>query len=211
MTEDRQQDTESTSTFERVFGEVASVAFNIDCLQGILLDTRSNDRAILKRMMGDWVVMSSTAAPDVLTDLQRHLVYGISVFKALQVELCLKALLITERGAFPKKHDLLVLHDLLRSKTRQQLDEFLREAQDNRQRSAPRTIRMPSFRSIMEKHRGDFVAVRYGESKDHQIARLRDGMMNLDSAIDALMKACVHTPEGRPWLENAEPGLYRKI
>ena len=194
-------------TFERLFGEAASLTFNIDWLQYTLANTVGGDGSLLKQAMGDWVVLSRTDAPNVENDLSLHLVYGISVFKALRVELYLKALLASERKEFPKTHDLLDLFEMLRYKTKQQLDELLKAAQDHRQQPSPPVIRMPSFRSIMEKHRDDFVAVRYGESLERRNARLRDGMMNLDSATDALLKACVHTSEGDSWLKNAKPGL----
>ena len=114
---------------------------------------------------------------------------------------------MSERKEFPKTHDLLELFKLLRFKTQQQLDDLLKDAQDYRQQPSPPVIRMPNFRSIMEKHRDDFVAIRYGEPLEHRNARLQDGMMNLDSATDALLKTCLNTPEGAPWLENAKPGL----
>ena len=197
----------ATSTFERLFGEAASLTFNIDWLQYTLADTVSGDGSLLKQAMGDWVVLSRTDAPNVENDLSLHLLYGISVFKALRVELYLKALLVSECQEFPKTHDLLELFSKLKPKTQQQLDDLLKAAQDHRQQPTPPVIRMPNFRSIMEKHRDDFVAVRYGESLERRNARLQDGMMNFDSATDALQMACLHTPEGAPWLKNAKPGL----
>ena len=194
-------------TFERLFGEAASLTFNIDWLQYTLANTVGGDGSLLKQAMGDWVVLSRTDVPNVENDLSLHLVYGISVFKALRVELYLKALLVSEHEEFPKTHDLLDLFSKLKPKTQQQLDDLLKAAQDHRQQPSPPVIRMPNFRSIMEKHRDDFVAVRYGESLERRNARLQDGMMNFDSATDALQIACLHTPEGAPWLENAKPGL----
>ena len=207
MTSTEHRSKSAISTFERLFSEAASLTFNIDCLQYVFVDTAGRDGDLLKQAMGDWVVLSRTEDPNVENDLSLHLVYGISVFKALRVELYLKALLASERKEFPKTHDLLDLFETLRYKTKQQLDELLKAAQDHRQQPSPPVIRMPSFRSIMEKHRDDFVAIRYGESLERRNARLRDGMMNLDSATDALLKACVHTPEGDSWLKNAKPGL----
>ncbi len=207
MTSTEHRSASATPTFEQFFSEAASLTFNIDWLQHTLANTVSGDGSLLKQAMGDWVVLSRTDDPNVEIDLSLHLVYGISVFKALRVELYLKALLVSECTEFPKTHDLLELFKLLRFKTKQQLDDLLKDAQDHRQQPSPPVIRMPNFRSIMEKHRDDFVAIRYGESLEHRNARLRDGMMNLDSATDALLKACVHTPEGAPWLKNAKPGL----
>ena len=200
-----------TPTFEGLFSEAASLTFNIDCLQYVLADTVLGEGKILEQAMGDWVISSLTPDPNVQLDLSLHLVYGISVFKALRVELYLKALLVTENTEFPKTHDLLDLYKLLRFKTKQKLDAYLREAQDSRQQSSRPVIRIPTFRAIMEKHHDDFVAVRYGEPLERRNARLRDGMMNLDSASFALQKACLHTPEGSPWLENPKHGLAKHL
>ena len=207
MTSTEHRSTSATSTFERLFSEAASLTFNIDCLQNILANTVGGDGSLLKQTMGDWVVLSRTDDSDVENDLSLHLLYGISVFKALRAELYLKALLASERKEFPKTHDLLKLFSKLKPKTQQQLDDLLKAAQDHRQQPSPPVIRMPNFRSIMERHRNDFVAVRYDESLKHRNARLQDGMMNFDSATDALQIACLHTPEGAPWLKNAKPGL----
>lgn len=211
MADTLSQPTNRTSTFEVLFSEAASLTLNIDCLGLIFADLGHGEGTILKEAMKDWVMSSLTPDPNVRRELSEHLVYGISVFKALRVELYLKALLVTEGTEFPKTHDLLDLYTLLRFKTKQKLDVYLRGEQDWRQQPSPPVIRMPNFRSVMEKHRDDFVAVRYGEPLERRNARLRDGMMNLDSATSALQKACLHTPEGAPWLENAEPGFHRKL
>lgn len=205
------QPTSRASTFEVLFSEAASLTLNIDCLGLIFADIGRGEGTILKEAMKDWVMSSLTPDPNVQLELSQHLVYGISMFKALRVELYLKALLVTESTEFPKTHDLLDLYTLLRFKTKQQLDVYLRGEQDWRQQPSPPVIRIPKLRAIMEKHRDDFVAVRYGEPLERRNARLRDGMMNLDSATSALQKACLDTPEGRPWLENVERGLHRKL
>ena len=194
-----------------LFSEAASLTFNIDCLEYILKDMGHGEGTILKKAMKDWVISSRTPDPNVPLEISLHLVYGISVFKALRVELYLKALLVTERAEFPKTHDLLDLYQRLNLETHEKLDLFLREEQDRRQQSSRLVIAIPSFRAIMEKHRDDFVAVRYGEPVERRNARLRDGMMNLDSATFALQKACLHTPEGAPWLEDPKFGLAKHI
>ena len=211
MTEDQRQPSESTLAFAQLFGEAASLTFNIDCLQRLLVDMTVSDEPVIKQMMNNWLVLSSSPNPDIPAQLGWHLEYGVSVFKALRIELLLKALLITEGKAFPKTHDLLDLFELLYFKTKQQLNDLLRKAQDQRQQHAPPVIRMPNFRSIMEKHRDDFVAIRYGEPAERRHARLRDGMMNLDSATDALHNVCVHTREGAAWLENIDYGLGQHL
>ena len=194
-----------------LFSEAASLTFNIDCLEHILADLGHGKGTILKEAMKDWVISSPTADPNVPLEISLHLVYGISVFKALRVELYLKALLVTERAEFPKTHDLLDLYQRLNFETHEKLDLYLSEEQDRRQQSSRRVIAIPAFRAIMEKHRDDFVAVRYGEPPERRNARLRDGMMNLDSALFALQKACLDTPEGAPWLENPKFGLAKHI
>ena len=198
-------------TFDALFGEAASLTFNIDCLEYIFADLGHGQGTILKEAMKDWVISSRTPEPDVPLAFSVHLVYGISVFKALRAELYLKALLVTECAEFPKMHDLLDLYKRLNFETHEKLDLYLREEQDRRQQSSRLVIAIPTLRAIMEKHRDDFVAVRYGEPLERRNARLRDGMMNLDSALFALQKACLDTPEGAPWLENPKFGLAKHI
>lgn len=54
----------------------------------------------------------------------------------------------------------------------------------------------------MDAHRNDFVNVRYyGGTKEH-VNKIRDGMTNMNAALEALQITCGRLPEAKPWRDS---------
>ena len=193
-------------SFEVWFRQAVSITFNIDCLQGLLMHAYAGNRALLKHVIGEdriAVSRNSDASSDELkTDLFQQYLYVISILKALCAEMYLKALLASEHKTPERIHDLLSLYDALGFKNKGLLTEMLKIAIDRRMERGVKGILRPDFRAIMAFHQHDFVLVRYGETREHRDARLQDGMLNIDTALEALQLACMHQGGFSPWLQN---------
>ena len=191
----------SFEAFQRFFREASAITFNIQCLEGILKPISAGDWAYLKPMIGEAVVLRRSEELPVSVELSWQVIHSVSILKPFAAELYLKALIAAGRRAPPRVHDLLRLFNNLCLKDQRQLDELFAKHSGHRANQRAPHIQRPNFRSVMEAHKNDFVAVRYGETVESYLRRTQDGMANISAAIDALREACLLRPGAADWMQ----------
>ncbi len=172
---------------------------NILFLEGVLKPVSDGDWEYLKPMLGEQVLMSRNDTFTTELDFSMQLIIGISILRALAVELYLKALLASEGKTPPHKHDLLVLHDKLDQKSQGELEGAFQKWSDVKAEQGASYVQMPSFRSVMERSRNDFVHIRYEETFEQFVARIQSGVSNLSAAAMAAMAVCLRHPWAQEW------------
>lgn len=206
MTSSASQRSPSRGDFEQFFREAIAVTFNIQCLEGILKPVSEGDGEYLRPMLGEVVLLRNAGHLPARVDLSWQILHGISILKPLAAELFLKALIAADKHP-PKVHDLEELYEKLDPEEQSRLNGLFA---DHFQPGASATvshIRLPSFRSVMEFHKDDFVRVRYGETVSQYLIRTRDGMSNITAALAALREACLTHPGAAGWMKSAPQRL----
>ena len=169
--------------FEKFFREASAMAFNIQCLEGILKPLSEGDGEYLKPMIGETVTLSNSDGLPTRIALSWQIIYGTSILKPFAAELYLKALISAKKETPPKIHDLVVLFDKLSASDQATLDGLFVEHFELHANPRVPHIRLPNLRSVLEAHKNDFVGVRYGETVPEYLKRTADGMTNIDSLV----------------------------
>ena len=185
--------------FRNFFGRAVYMSTNITFLEGVLKPVLHGDWEYLKPMLGEHVSMSPNDSFTTEAGISVHLITGVSILRAFQAELCLKALLVSEDKRPPREHDLLLLHDELNPKSQGKLEDLFRERSESQAKKGFAYIQMPSFRSVMERSRNDFIHVRYDETFEEFLDRIRGGLSNLSEAVTAAMAVCLLHPWAEEW------------
>ena len=189
------------SEFEQFFREALAIMLNIQCLEGIMKPLSEGDTEYLRPMIGDFVLLRKEEGLPASIDLCWQIMHGISILKPLAAELFLKAL-ISDRKHPDEIHDLEKLFDELKMREQSELDGlFAKHFGIDANPRVPH-IQLPNFRSVMQRHKGDFVGVRYGEAVPEYLARTADGMSNLTAATEALREACLTHPRAAAWMKS---------
>lgn len=199
MTTSGQVRTKQEELFRNFLGRAASMSTNIMFLEGVLKPVSHGDWEYLKPMLGEQVLMSrdDTFTPEL--DFSMQLIIGMSILRAFAAELYLKALLASEGKTPPHKHDLLVLHDRLDQKSQGLLEGAFQKWLDVQAKQGSSFVQFPSFRSVMERSRNDFVHVRYEETFQEFVSRIQSGVSNLSAAVMAAMAVCLRHPWASEW------------
>lgn len=199
MTSSASGRTRQEELFHNFLGRAASMSTNILFLEGVLKPVSDGDWEYLKPMLGEQVLMSRNDTFTTELDFSMQLIIGISILRAFAAELYLKALLASEGKTPPHQHDLLVLHDKLEQKTQVQLDGAFQKWLDVQAKQGNSYLQMPSFRSVMERSRNEFVHVRYEETFEEFVGRIQSGVSNLSAAVTATMAICLRHPWASEW------------
>ena len=192
---------QSYDDFERFFREASAIAFNIQCLEGILKPLSEGDGAYLKPMIGEMVTLNRNENLPTKIALSWQIIHGISIFKPLAAELYLKALISGAQQVPPKVHNLMDLFDKLNPESQLQLNELFAKCFELKVDPNIPHIQLPNIRAVMEAHKNDFTRVRYGEAVQDYLRRTQDGMANINAAVDALRLACLLHPGAAGWIQ----------
>ncbi len=171
-------------------------------LEGVLKPLSVGDWEYLKPMIGDQVTMAIDNTFSTELDLSSQLITGVSILRAFAAELYLKALTASEGKDPSRTHDLLVLFEELGNRSQGQLEEKFQRWCDVQAQQGVSYVQMPSFRSVMERSRSDFIHVRYDETFEEFVNRIQSGMGNLSAAVTVLMAVCVNHPWAAGWHKN---------
>lgn len=188
--------------FASLFRRALTIEFNVKCLEGSLKLTYAGDQNFLKQVVGDQVVVTGPSSLPMNVDFGIQLIDGILMLKPLVVELYLKALSQATLGSFQAIHDLLILYDRLNAKDQRTLDRYFRVMYEDMATPEAPHDRLPDIRAVMKAYRNDFVGIRYYGGTKERADRLRDGMNNMNAAIESLKIVCGQQPEARAWRES---------
>ncbi len=199
MAPSEQERSGSEKLFRNFIGRAVSISTNAMILEKVMKPVSSGDWEYLRPMLGEQVIMSRDNVRPTEIDLTIQLIIGVSIFRAFEAELYLKALLSSEDKIPPRSHDLLTLHSMLGQRSQSQLEVAFRSLSDDEAKKEVSYVQMPSFESVMKRSRNDFVHVRYEETFDEFLRRVPSAMMNLSTAVTAAMIVCLRHPWAAEW------------
>lgn len=193
-----------TDRFIETFSMAAQVVNCIEILQGARRELAQGNKSIIETLLGNHYGVMLNREVGSRNSLWFSTSVGLLMFKALALELMLKALCYADDIEPPTRgrqgHDLAAIFDHLHLRTQNRIDAKLPSAFPRAGQACDRegaeleVVHRPNVRAILVEHRDDFVEKRYsGANVENWLESERDHQINITAAMYATWQICIST------------------